>query len=245
MNTKQAYFLRKIIPSKFYQLVTKVHLPQNQVDIRKLFIARHRLKDGGDAIDGGAHIGFFTRQLAEILGQNGHVYSFEPNPYVYSLLRKYTRSQSNITAFLKALSSQGEQVVDFYVVPHTIEQDSTLETSHQNKGQKKVQVSTTCLDDLKLERELKLIKLDIEGHELEALKGAEKLLMTHQPWVIFEYTNNTCVIEYLEKLGYFCIDLTTLKRMNCHSKGSLTDGLAIPLKEEQTAQSLIAGLSCL
>lgn len=231
-----SYHLRRAIPSKLYQNLTKLRFPTNNVDMRKFIVAQYCLKNGGSAIDGGAHVGYFTRTLAHLA--KGTVFSFEPNPYMYKLHEKAVRGLPNVVATKAALSNESAQEVSFHVVPNSMEQDSTLEEDFVGKHQKEVRVKTMQLDELDVD-ELKLIKLDVEGHELSALKGGERLIRQHSPWIIFEYSNGPKrkgyeVIEYLSTLGYFCFDMETMEPLDPKAEIGLTDGLAVPQSEKDT-----------
>jgi len=63
------------------------------------------------------------------------------------------------------------------------------------------------IDEIK-DKDISLIKIDIEGHEIKALKGAEKILTSKKPLILFEqsekeiYNGTSQVINYLRSLGY-------------------------------------------
>jgi hypothetical protein len=67
----------------------------------------------------------------------------------------------------------------------------------------KTTVSCHRLDDIYKGR-VSLIKIDVEGHELEVLKGAENTIKKYMPTLlieIFDFENNE-VPKYLKSLGY-------------------------------------------
>lgn len=225
------YFLRWLCPNRLYCYSTKVRLPQSTVDFRKFLIAKWLLQKGGSAIDGGAHIGYYSRYFSEILGNRGTVYSFEPNPYMYRLLNKYARGCENIKAFPNALSNQ-TNVCSFYVQPFSLSQDSNL--TEGRPGQKKIKTKTVRLDDLiDKTAQINLIKLDVEGHELQALLGAEQLICRCHPWIIFEYVQNELrndqeIVSLLQSWGYRCMDLEDLQWLPNSKQIDLTDVIAVP-----------------
>lgn len=252
MNRFFKYLLRRLTPSKLFTFCSKVRMPQAEIDFRKFFVAKHLLKQGGSAIDGGAHIGYFTRLLASVLQPGGKIYSFEPNPYMYRLLAKYAKQEPRVQAMELALSNESQTNVSFYVTPYTMAEDSTLEEKHRQRFQKKVHVQTFQLDELLYQKieNLRLIKLDVEGVEQKVLEGAEKLLQQFCPWVIFEYCHtsqrdDSPILSYFSQKDYFCIDLATLGPLNPRTEIALTDGLAIPKKDEARAMSLLTSLQVL
>ncbi len=249
MGSFAKYFIRLLTPGRLYFFYSKLRFPNNDIDYRKFFIAKHLLKKGGSAIDGGAHIGYFTRTLAEIVKKEEQIWSFEPNPYVFKLLKKYAKYQKNVIPMPYALTNQKVQRCSFRVSPYSLAMDSTLEMNQNNSSQKKIEVETMQLDEL-LNcgiREVKLIKLDVEGHELKVLEGGEQLIIKFHPWIIFEYSNNavrndSAVLSYLDEKGYFCMDLATLSFLSPTCRIDLTDGVAIPKSERESALKFLDSL---
>ncbi len=249
MFIKLCYFLRRLLPSSCYRFLTKLRFPENEIDYRKFFIARHLLKAGGSAIDGGAHVGYFTRTLAAVMGGKGDVFCFEPNPYVFKLLNKFTRHEPHVHAMCCALSNQSNDGVIFSVVPHSLAMNSTLEVHQQWAPRKSIFVRTMRLDEL-LDNGLnhvKLIKLDVEGHELKVLQGAEGIISMFSPWIIFEFSHHkdfpgTLIIDYFHQKNYFCIDLNSLCPLDLKVDIELTDVLAIPVKDQSWGLKVIEAL---
>lgn len=244
MKDKLEYFLRFFCPGSLYDYSTKVRIPQKKIDFRKFLVAKFLLTDAGSVIDGGAHIGYYTRYFSEIIGEKGKVYSFEPNPYLFRLLNKYARFHSNILCYQKALSHATGQTA-LYVEPFSLSQDSSLEKGR--KDQKSISIDAIALDDLIAETEqIRLIKLDVEGFEEQAIRGAEKLIERCRPWIIFEYVqnqhrNDRDILSLLAKRNYSCINLETLQPVLPQAQIELTDMLAIP--ENQPPDKLIESLA--
>lgn len=246
------YLTRRLTPSKLFAFCSKVRMPEAKIDFRKFLVAKHLLKEGGSAIDGGAHIGYFTRLLASALQPGEKIYSFEPNPYMYRLLAKYAKHEPKVQAMPVALSDESRAQVSFYVTPYTMAEDSTLKGEARTRFQKKVQVTTFCLDELLQQKipPIKLIKLDVEGVEQKVLQGAQKLIQRDLPWIIFEYSHagardDSLILSDFEQKGYFCIDLATLGLLDPKTEIALTDGLAIPRKDREKALSFLEALQLL
>lgn len=250
MNRYLNYFARFLCPARLYAYSTKVRLPSSVVDYRKFLVARFLLKNGGSVIDGGAHIGYYTRMFSETLeNSRGTVWSFEPNPYIFRLLKKYSRHTKNVVVFQQALSDQNGEV-SFYLKPFSLREDSTTEISCKDPCHKKVLVKTMAIDHLIRQglKNVKLIKLDVEGHELTVLRGAEKTLLNFQPWIIFEYVcykqrNDSKILSFLAEKNYTVFDLRTLEFLKPHEEIPLTDGIAIPKHEEKQGTHFIKSLA--
>lgn len=148
------------------------------------------LKSGNIFIDGGSNIGFYSILASEIVGESGKVLSFEPT----KITRKYLMQNINenkinniFVSHLAITSFDGDVVFNLTNEP---ESNSIVQKDHDNvKGQlikqKGIKIDTFCQNQ-KI-RKVDLIKLDIEGQELEAIKGAESIIKNSKDLkIIFE-----------------------------------------------------------
>ena len=166
-------------------LFKKVHEPITTELFRLL------LEEGDKVIDVGANIGYFTMLAASLVGSCGRVYAFEPGDVAFNDLRNnvYINSFSNIVAYNRAASDYfGERCL--YVskenTTNSLIRDSRLHTMSEV-------VSVDRIDRL-ISEQVKLIKIDTEGNELEVLKGSRNLI---------NKCESICVIlEISEKLKY-------------------------------------------
>lgn len=147
------------------------------------------LKEGDVVLDVGAHVGFYSMLSSSLVGENGKVYSFEPTPWTYEILKENTKKLSNITLNNNAVSDTKAQISfkDYgpgYGAYNTAHKDgSTL-----NKKAKTVYVETLTLDDYCKGKNIKpdFIKLDAEGYEYAILNGMKYLLEDVRPLVTLE-----------------------------------------------------------
>ena len=138
------------------------------------------LKTGSCFIDGGANIGFFSLIASKIVGKTGTVFSFEPTPLTHNYLKKNTNinNASNVTISRYGLSSSKKQLpFQMFGNPegNSIISDKACKLTDENEI---IQINTISIDEFCTENKISridLIKLDIEGQELEAIKGAKKL----------------------------------------------------------------------
>jgi FkbM family methyltransferase len=151
------------------------------------------LNNGSTFIDGGANIGFFSLIASKIVGPTGAVIAFEPTPSTLNYLKKNitTNKIKNIIVVDKGLSSSEKQL------PFLLSKDnpeanfivSKEDENLQNKD-KIIKISTISIDKFCSENNINkidLIKLDIEGQELEAIKGAREILTINENVkIIFE-----------------------------------------------------------
>lgn len=161
----------------------------------------NNLKQEDVFYDIGANIGFHTLYCANIVGQNGLVYSFEPNIKNIEKLKKNCalNPEFKIVIIDYAISDvDGDSLFDF--------NKGSEEGRLSNQGDYIVEVRK--IDTLLENKEIlppDVIKLDIEGEEENALKGALNTIKKYKPVIICDYNDETTfpvVKEFLKPLGY-------------------------------------------
>jgi FkbM family methyltransferase len=160
-------------------------------------------------LDIGANIGNHSLYFSDYFKQ---VCAFEPNLRTYGLLSFNAGLVDNIRTFNYGLSDHAGKA-ELATESKNIGASKIL---HENNIQlqpeattRKQTIDLKVLDDLSItDLTIKLIKIDVEGHELEALSGAKRTLLEHQPIVIFEQlkhefsAGSTPCIELLRSYGY-------------------------------------------
>lgn len=153
------------------------------------------LKSGNCVLDIGANVGYFTLLAARLVGPEGRVYAFEPEPGNYAVLVKNLglNGYKNVDAIPKAVSSEtGEAQLILSGL------DSGFHSlAHLNLPERgTVSVETITIDSFLQERgwpHVDLVKIDIEGWEVAALDGMDqffqrastvKLVIEFCPWIM-------------------------------------------------------------
>lgn len=135
-------------------------------------LMRFKFKDnsqiGGTFCDVGAHKGIVTNHFIELAGPTGFVYSFELNPYNYSLLMAF-RSNNCIIENLAISDSSG--VVDFYGRHDEANVNIIGHDTSFIKMEKKGEIKSISLDEYFKDKKVDYLKIDVEGAELKVLKG--------------------------------------------------------------------------
>jgi FkbM family methyltransferase len=137
-------------------------------------LLRQILVPGDVAVDAGANIGIYSQFLMRCVGPSGAVYSFEPAPENFERLRAAARAFSNMH-ILQAAVGERSRKAELYV-------SDTLNVDHRtyptaNSARRAVQIEMVALDDyFSPGQRVDLIKMDIQGYELQALHGAERVL---------------------------------------------------------------------
>lgn len=132
------------------------------------------IKPGMVVLDLGAYIGYYTLLAARQVGPKGKVYAFEPDPSSYSLLERNVRhnGHSNIVTIRKAVAREGR-----IKKLHQHASDPTMNSLLARKGwETTVVVECISVDEFLGEEQVDLVKLDVEGAELETLQGMAKTL---------------------------------------------------------------------
>ena len=170
-------------------------------------IISEHLKPGMVFFDLGANIGLFTLLAARLVGESGKVFSFEPDRENAGRLRENVERNKfeNVTIVDAGVwSTTGE--LSFLPGPATSPDRAWgrfVQCGHDAGG-----VRTRCvsLDDfVQGAAHPDAIKCDVEGAEVEALRGSAKLLESQRPWIVCEThstENNQTVRELLKGYGY-------------------------------------------
>jgi FkbM family methyltransferase len=162
------------------------------------------IKPNSVAVDVGANHGAYTYLLSQICKT---VISFEPNK---SLAKRLLDADlSNVKVMPYGLSNRSSEC-DLYLE----EVDGLLETGtasingQTNRGKSKsIRIKIITLDSLNL-TQVDFIKIDVEGHELEAINGAVQTIKKHKPIMLIEIEERHIsrgiweVINTILRLGY-------------------------------------------
>ena len=176
---------------------------------------RAELSRGEVFFDVGAHFGVWSRVAHQIVGREGTVVAFEPSP-AYQKLSLYMGKTGARLENLAIGSERGEAV--FFAQGEALtgslsREVTAINEQFQSTEVSEVRVPIQRLDDYSEETGTvpSLIKIDIEGFELEALRGAEKLLATHRPKLVIEVHppqleisggSEEALFTFLDEAGY-------------------------------------------
>jgi FkbM family methyltransferase len=155
---------------------------------------RYFLQPGHTFIDCGANLGYFSVMASGLVGPSGTVVAVEANPETLKLLRKNLHLNGAGTPIHCALTSRGSEVTLF--VSDRGDVFSSLHTGGLVDGPtvRSFRVPGQTLDELVSQAGLQsvnLVKVDIEGGELDVLRSAPRLMSELRPTWIVEYGTRT------------------------------------------------------
>ena len=140
------------------------------------------------AIDVGAHVGFWTRRMAAVFSR---VVAYEADRINYDALVMNTEDLTNVESYKKAVSSEPGVDVRTYRNQRAREDNSGARHCAVSGVQGDGLVKTVQLDQAAWPGDrVDLIKIDVEGMELDVLKGGKALIGDHFPYIILE--RSTC-----------------------------------------------------
>ena len=129
---------------------------------------------GDVVVDAGANIGIYSQFLARCVGATGIVHSFEPSPENFRRLQSATRKLANVRLSQAAVGEYSGKS-KLYLSDKLNVDHRTYTTEVDSRHTMPIDIIT--LDDyFKSGQRVDLIKMDIQGYELHALRGANRVL---------------------------------------------------------------------
>jgi len=177
-----------------------------------------KLKNSNDCVvfDVGANFGYLTLVWARSISKEGKVIAFEPNANVNKTLTKTIRAnrlENTITLENYALGAE-EKVIELFLDNTT----SNVVQSENSGATAKVQM--TSIDQYISKQGIErcdLIKIDVDGIELDILNGSIETLKQFKPIYIVETNDDNQIIEFFVQRNYTVLD-ASLKPYNLDDK---------------------------
>lgn len=141
------------------------------------------LAPGMVAIDVGAHVGYYSLLAARQVGSEGKVYAFEPEPSNFGLLRaNVERNGYRNIVLVNSAAANKEGTTTLYLSALDNGRHSTYR--HGLPGAGSIDVQAMTIDDFLATEgwpKVDLVKIDVEGAELDVLEGMRELLQKAGP----------------------------------------------------------------
>lgn len=164
--------------------------------IQKLF--ETYVKKGDTAVDIGGHIGTHTIALSELVGPSGSVHTFEPQTKLFTELLVNTSINGCKNVILHRAALGSNEGIAYIAHPCATNEGMAKISSSGEK------VDLKILDSFNLSN-ISLIKIDVEGYEIEALKGAKETIKRNKPVIIVEVfggPEQEEKLNFIRSLGY-------------------------------------------
>lgn len=165
------------------------------------------LQPGDCFFDIGANIGLFSLHASPKIRENGCIYAFEPTPTTYERLQKniILNNFKNIKTENIGMSYSVD-TVEFHISNNGYDAWNSIVPLSELDNYSTINVNTNTIDNFIKSRMIKhvdLVKVDVEGWELNVLKGAAELMSRHDaPVLMVEFTE-----ENAFSAGYYCGEL--------------------------------------
>ena len=206
-----------------YQLLETSSYDQGEVDLLMtlLDVRRQIYGDGVVAVDCGANIGVHTIEWARHMAAWGVVVAFEAQERIYYALAGNIAINNcfNARAVHAAVTTKpGIMKIPSpnYCIASSF---GSLELKYRDRAEfigqhidysenKMITVQATCLDAFEFPR-LDVLKIDIEGMELEALEGGQRCINQFRPIIVVEYIKSDAekLRDWLVSRGYWILPL--------------------------------------
>ncbi len=172
------------------------------------------INEGDVIFDIGANIGCFSVPFAKKVGSNGKVYAFEPQKFIFNLLKENAvcNELNNLQIFNNAIGDANTilELNDFDYSQSGNFGGITLTENYDNsvcakiKGTKKNKIKTLTLNNFLNLKKCNFLKIDVELMESNVLKGAKEFIKKFRPiiWIENHLGYPNYLNKYLLKINY-------------------------------------------
>ena len=216
--------------------VGRTLLYMGDLEPRVSHFARSFLRAGDCVLDIGGNVGWFSIVARSAVGPAGTVHAFEPQPRIAALFRASLamNKMDNVTVHELALSDKNGSA-DFYVLAGNFGAGRLAEVSGEKWSTIRVKTvdASAYLTSLDLPH-IRLVKIDVEGHEETVFNNAREFFERAKPdAIIFESLGdepllNRPICKLLAKLGYRILSFDR----------SLLQAPLVPVREGEVVPSI-------
>lgn len=210
-------FWPELYKKRFFKTLNSLQTKDFKCEPELLYLSQILRKDSV-FIDIGTNKGIYLYQAEKVV-KTGKIYGFEPNKSLVNYIKPLF---PQVKLFTYAVSSQtGTSVLNIPRKGNGL-QDTRASLEAMGDEVEKIEIQTITLDDWSKKEnvsKIDLIKIDVEGHEFDSIKGCENILKTIKPIFIIEielrhahYPINE-IFDFIINFGYevFYFDRKTLK----------------------------------
>ncbi len=187
--------------------------------IKDQYHAKEFIKDGDYILDCGANIGVFSLYAA-YLNENGKIYAIEPVKETADIMQRFFDffEVKNVKIIRKAVGDEKKRAF-INIYPHKISalSGSAIATLLDVNYGKKEEIEVDTIDNIVKEEKIErvdFIKMDIEGYERYALKGAIETIKKHKPIIVvsaYHLADDKKVLPEIVKSAYANYEVKLVK----------------------------------
>ena len=181
------------------------------IQFHHMYAGNHQFKRGDVVVDAGARIGTFAAQISAAVGAEGKVIAIESELRNFACFQKNIEANrlNNVIAIQKMLWS-GRRLMDLILSSNSASH-SVYRHAFYGSTSESIEVEAETLDNILGNLGISpvdFIKMDIEGSEIEALKGMPKTLQSRVQLAIAAYhpvdgkSTHEIIMPQLEQLGF-------------------------------------------
>lgn len=175
--------------------------------------AKKFTKPGTSILDLGANFGQMSMEFSKIVGDQGLVYCFECFPPSVDLIH---------------MSLEANEITNVKVISNAVYEKSGIDFFYKNPESQqyicfgsygvspkledsKYKVKTIAIDDMNIEEPISFMKVDVQGADLHAMRGAKKTILKNKMPIVYEYEEILSeefgvaladYKEFVEEIGY-------------------------------------------
>lgn len=218
-------------------------------DLKNVLLVNYifRRLQNGNLCEIGANIGTETIAYSDIVASKGFVYAFEPEPNNFNQLLNQLYSYSNVKLFNNAISNIGG-IMNFLKGDEVSSGTGKIYSADLEETilQNIIHVEAITLDSLKIDN-VKIILIDVEGHEPFVISGAKNTILNCKPIIITEVSNKLLrkfgkttikgFLNEIEHLDYVCYRIGRIRlerlTMNTDSQKEDSNWICFPKGEDK------------
>lgn len=204
------------LPTHAHEDIVANAIRTNQIfDKEVVDVASKFIKQGTSVLDVGANFGQMSMLFSELVGGDGdgRVYSFDADDFVFEILKKNITANKRehvIIPFFGAVHDKMNEILFFPV--QDFEKFGTYGSYgidyNTSTGR---QVKSLTIDSLDIQEPISFMKIDIQGGDLQAMRGAVKTIERNKMPILFEYEyqfeekfdlNFQEYVDFVSAIGY-------------------------------------------
>ena len=216
-NKEIEFFIKKNFLSHSYLLKKRLERSIKNNDEEEIKLVKSFIIPDTDSIDVGVYRGVYSYEMSKY---SKLVHAFEPNPILFNNIEKDLKKIiKNIKFYNKALSDKDELTLIKVPIRNknydkkNYEEyfqmgKSSIHTKNNIDKFESFNVESKQLDSFNFANKISFIKIDVEGHETEVIKGSERTIKNNKPVLLVEieeqYTQTKVedTLNYINSLGY-------------------------------------------